>query len=107
SYLFSSDQCVAAAMLRQRVLSVALVEGERLSADKQRSVWVHETLKKRLDHGEYRQLVQELLLHDGHFQTYFRMTQGQFDNLLSIVRLYSSGYPATTTISFSSIVYQL
>ena len=54
-------------MLRQRVLSVALVEGERLSADKQRSVWVHETLKKRLDHGEYHQLVQELLLHDGEY----------------------------------------
>ena len=55
-------------MLRQRALAVALVEGERLSADKQRSVWVHETLKKRLDHGEYHQLVQELLLHHGRFK---------------------------------------
>jgi len=66
--LRDDNQCVAAAMLRQRVLSVALVEGERLSADKQRSVWVHETLKKRLDHGEYHQLVQELLLHHGRLQ---------------------------------------
>ena len=72
-----------------------------LRTGKQRSVWVHETLKMRVDHGEHHQLVQELLLHDGHLQAYFRMTQGQFDNLLSIIRPYNSGYPATST----SIVY--
>jgi len=43
-------------MLRQRVLAVALVEEERLSVNsllgtgKQRSVWVHETLKESVDH---------------------------------------------------------
>ncbi|MDF4985910.1 hypothetical protein P3581_23460, partial [Vibrio parahaemolyticus] len=104
---FHSNQYLVPKMLRQRVLAVALVEGERLSADKQRSVWVHETLKKRLDHGEYHQLVQELLLHEGCFQAYFRMTQGQFDNLLSIAGPYSSGYAATNTTSLSSIVSQL
>lgn len=45
--------------------------------------------RSRVDHGKYHQLVQELRIHECHLQAYFRMTRGQFDNLLSIVGLYT------------------
>ncbi len=49
------------------------------------TVWVRETLRKRRNHREYHQLVQELRLDDGRFKAYFWMSQGQFDNKQSII----------------------
>ncbi len=49
-------------MDRWRVLDLALTEGERpvpnrvLDTGRRRSVWVHETLRKRRNHGEYQEL---------------------------------------------------
>nr|XP_055025796.1 uncharacterized protein LOC129412676 [Misgurnus anguillicaudatus] len=78
-------------MYKQRVLALVLFEGERctnrLETGKRKSVWVHETLRKRRDFGEYHHLVQELRLDDVRFKAYFRMSWEQFDNLLSIVGL--------------------
>lgn len=76
-------------MDKQRALALTF-EGERCpntqKTGKQRSVWVHETLRKRRHRREYHHLIQELRLDDGRFMAYFKMSRGQFDNLLSIVR---------------------
>ncbi|KAL1250685.1 hypothetical protein QQF64_018481 [Cirrhinus molitorella] len=49
---------------------------------KRRSVWVHETIQARSQHGEYHRLVQELRLDNVRFQQYFRLDRTQFDELL-------------------------
>ncbi|XP_074537109.1 uncharacterized protein LOC141798997 [Halichoeres trimaculatus] len=52
---------------------------------KRRRFWVHPILRRRLQHGEFHHLVQELRLDDGRFQRYFRLTRAQFDVLLARV----------------------
>ncbi len=59
-----------------------MIAGERLFPNTMRtgtwrSMWVDETLRKRRNHREYHQLVQELHLDDGQFKAYFRMSRGQ------------------------------
>ncbi len=88
AFVLARNICIK--MDRRKALALALIEGERLfpnstlDTGKQRSKWVHESLRKRR-HGEDHQLVQELRLDDGRFKAYFRMSRGQFDNLPSIV----------------------
>ena len=49
---------------------------------KRRSIWVHETIRARRQHGEYHRLVQELRLDEVRFQQYFRLDRTQFEVLL-------------------------
>ena len=50
---------------------------------KRRRFWVHNTIRKRTQLGEFHRLLQELRLDDGRFQRYFRMNVSQFDDLLA------------------------
>ncbi|KAK0142027.1 Protein ALP1-like [Merluccius polli] len=47
-----------------------------------RSIWVHPTVQRRYDHGEYHRLVSELRLDEVRFQQYFRLNRTEFDELL-------------------------
>ena len=47
--------------------------------------WVHPINTRRDELGKYHHLVQELRVHNDHFQVYFRMTPSQFDFLLSCI----------------------
>ena len=40
---------------------------------KRRSIWVHETIRARRQHGEYHRLVQELRLDEVRFQQYQKL----------------------------------
>ncbi|KAK0154749.1 Protein ALP1-like [Merluccius polli] len=57
----------------------------RLRARRRRRFWVHATLRRRRELGEFHRLLQELRLDDGRFQRYFRLTVGQFEDLLARV----------------------
>ena len=46
----------------------------RLRARRRRRFWVHATLRRRLELGEFHRLLQELRLDDGRFQRYLRLT---------------------------------
>ncbi|XP_051959647.1 uncharacterized protein LOC127627338 [Xyrauchen texanus] len=50
---------------------------------RRRRTWVHQTLRRRSQFGEFHHLLQELRLDDGRFQRYFRLSRAQFDDLLS------------------------
>ena len=50
---------------------------------KKRRIWVHEILQKKKELGEYHTLVGELISHEDRFYTYFRMSRGQFANVLA------------------------
>ena len=52
---------------------------------RRRRFWVHPILQRRLQFGEFHHLLQELRLDAGRFQRYFRLTRGQFDELLARV----------------------
>ena len=45
----------------------------------------HDILRRRSKLGEFHQLLQELRLDDGRFQTYFQLTGAMFDDLLARV----------------------
>ncbi|KAJ8343120.1 hypothetical protein SKAU_G00330480 [Synaphobranchus kaupii] len=65
----------------KKLLAVALLYLRR----KRRRLWVHSTLQRRRQLGEFHRLVLELRL-DGHrFQRYFRLDCEQFDRLLATV----------------------
>ncbi|KAK0147520.1 Protein ALP1-like [Merluccius polli] len=49
---------------------------------RRRSIWVHPTVQRRYDHGEYHRLVSELRLDEVRFQQYFRLNRTEFDELL-------------------------
>lgn len=72
-------------MDRWRAFTLVLTEAERLfpnnklETGKQKSVWVHKAHKRS-------ERVRQLCLDDGWFKTYFRMSLGQFDSLLLIIR---------------------
>ena len=66
-----------------------LILAERLmKRRKKRCIWVHETLQKRSDLGEYHKLVGELDSHEDRFNgyMYFRMSRGQFAEILTLVQ---------------------
>ncbi|XP_062287434.1 uncharacterized protein LOC133992708 [Scomber scombrus] len=50
-----------------------------------RRVWVHDILRRCTELGEFHRLLQELRLDDNRFQRYLRLTEAQFDDLLSRV----------------------
>uniref|UniRef100_A0A3B1JES6 DDE Tnp4 domain-containing protein n=1 Tax=Astyanax mexicanus TaxID=7994 RepID=A0A3B1JES6_ASTMX len=67
---------------KKRIVAIAFLY---LRRKRRRSVWVHQILCGRQQQGEYHRLVQELRLDDVLFQLYFRLSKGQFDNLLGRV----------------------
>ncbi|KAG9272087.1 hypothetical protein AMEX_G13037 [Astyanax mexicanus] len=67
---------------KKRIVAIAFLY---LRRKRRRSVWVHQILRGRQQQGEYHRLVQELCLDDVLFQQYFRLSKGQFDNLLGRV----------------------
>ncbi len=73
-------------MANEGTPTLSLFPNSTLDTGKQRSVWVAYMIpSERREIREYHQLVQELWLDDGWFKAYFRMSQGQFDNLRSII----------------------
>ena len=62
-----------------------LWEFEESRKPKRRRVWEHDILRRRSQLGEFHQLLQELRLDDGRFQTYFQLTGAMFDDLLARV----------------------
>ena len=62
-----------------------LWEFEESRKPKRRRVWAHDILRRRSQLGEFHQLLQELRLDDGRFQTYFQLTGAMFDDLLTRV----------------------
>ena len=68
------------------IASLYLVwEFEESRKPKRRRVWAHDILRRRSQLGEFHQLLQELRLDDGRFQTYFQLTGAMFDDLLTRV----------------------
>ena len=67
--------------------SLALLVASEAMFDSKRSrrYWIHETIRKRDDLGEFHKLVQELESDDERFQKYFRMNKRQFDEILLLV----------------------
>ncbi|KAK7901616.1 hypothetical protein WMY93_018385 [Mugilogobius chulae] len=51
--------------------------------DRQRRIWVNETLQRRTELAEFHNLLQELRLDEDRFQRYIRLMRAQFDDLLS------------------------
>lgn len=54
----------------------------RLAASRRR-VWIHQTIRRREEFGEFHHLLQELRQDEVRFQRYFRLSRPQFDDLLS------------------------
>nr|XP_055056158.1 uncharacterized protein LOC129440693 [Misgurnus anguillicaudatus] len=70
----------------ERVTALYLLwRAEQRRRGQRRRIWVHETIRRRTQFGEYHHLLQELRLDDGRFQRYFRLSRAQFDELLSRV----------------------
>ncbi|CAM4723228.1 unnamed protein product [Leuciscus chuanchicus] len=70
--------------VERRVSALPVVdESEQRCRDHRRRIWVHQTLRRRTQFGEFHHLLQELRLDDGRFQRYFRLSRAQFDDLLS------------------------
>ncbi|XP_049453046.1 uncharacterized protein LOC125901398 [Epinephelus fuscoguttatus] len=57
----------------------------RLRAKRCHRFWVHDTLRRCTELGEFHHLLQELRLDDSRFQRYFRLTAAQFEDLLARV----------------------
>ena len=53
---------------------------------RKRRWWVHETLSKRKELGEFHTLVNELYLDEERFHQYFRMSKCQFTEILSFLK---------------------
>ena len=68
------------------LLLLVMKRRQRRQNRRQRRVWVHETLQRRDDRGEFHTLVRELHSYDDRFFEYFRMSQAQFAHILSILK---------------------
>ena len=71
----------------EALLLLILVRRLRAKRKRNRRIWVHETLQKRAEFGEYHTLVRELDSHEDRFFGYVRMFQGQFAEILALVQL--------------------
>ncbi|XP_059367678.1 uncharacterized protein zgc:194221 isoform X3 [Carassius carassius] len=70
----------------ERVTALYLLwRAEQQRRGQRRRTWVHQTLRRRSQFGEFHHLLQELRLDDGRFQRYFRLSRAQYDDLLSHV----------------------
>lgn len=50
-----------------------------------RRFWIHDTIQRRTELGEYHRLIRELEADDERFKQYFHMTKDQFDEILGLV----------------------
>ena len=57
----------------------------RRTVRQRRAVWIHDTIRKRRQLGEYHRLVNELREDSFRFKMYFRMSPTVFDQLLALV----------------------
>jgi len=64
-----------------------------------RAIWIHDTIRKRRQLGEYHRLVSELRRDSFRFKMYFRMSPTVFDQLLALV-----GPTIQKTSSFLSLL---
>ena len=55
---------------------------------RKRQFWIHDTIRRRKELGEFHRLVQELRLDSTRFQQYFRMSPSTFDDLVNMVGPY-------------------
>lgn len=65
------------------LLTLMLTEEEELP--RSRSVWVHKSLARRSEHGEFRTWFAEEKLNAGSFHSAFRMTPERFEEILELV----------------------
>ncbi|MEQ2310258.1 hypothetical protein AMECASPLE_007022 [Ameca splendens] len=67
----------------ERVTALYLWKAEQ--CHRCRRLWVHQSLQRRNQFGEYNHLLQEQRLDDGRFQLYFCLSRTQFEDLLFCV----------------------
>ena len=67
------------------VLIFAYFHTRRRTLRQRRAIWIHDTIGKRRQLGEYHRLVNELRGDSFRFKMYFRMTPTVFDQLLALV----------------------
>ena len=81
------------------ILIVTYLHTYRRLLRQRRAIWIHETIRKRRQLGEYHRLVNELRRDSFRFKLYFRMSPTVFDQLLALV-----GPTIQKTSSFLSLL---
>ena len=56
-----------------------------LNSRRKRRYWIHDTIRKREDLGEFHRLVMELESDDDRFKKYFRLSKLQFNQVLLLM----------------------
>ena len=69
----------------EELLIFAYFHIHRRTLRQRRAIWIHDTIRKRRQLGEYHHLVNELREDSFRFKMYFRMSPTVFDQLLALV----------------------
>ncbi|KAK5649785.1 hypothetical protein RI129_000814 [Pyrocoelia pectoralis] len=80
--MFSTTTLVKIAL----ILDAEEEENNIVNKAKKRRYWVHPMIKKRKTEGEYYTLFKELMDDESKFYIYYRMSIGEFHNLLSHIK---------------------